>query len=496
MKIQEIEISNYKAFLGTHKIKVGGKNLFIYGENGSGKSSLYYALKDFFQSSVEDIDLKQLENIFVSDKDVGKTSIKVTFNPNSGGKRKNQVFRFSTSVNDTRKVGDTSIRDGNCLKSFLTYKHLLGVHHIKKDDDIDIFNLLVRGVLKHFKYAMTKDKELQELWTDVTELLAKDTSREYKKDKKQEEVDAAIKLFNDAFGELFDRDSAEYLLKHAGPFLEKFNHNLELSLKYDEARPTENYDSLAGARVGVSVKYAKRTVAKPHLFLNEARLSAMAISLYLGMVKRHAQGIPCKVLFLDDIFIGLDIGNRLPLLKMLEEEFSDYQIILTTYDKPWYEYARCFLEGKTGWKAMEFYAQTNNQNFDVPVIFDDQSLLDRAEKHLKGSDYKAAAVYVRAAFEKGIRGYCEKMRKEVVFKSKLKDHTTDDFWRVMNGDLTIKVRAGIEKYRNLVLNPFSHYNTEKHEIRAELVNAIQAVKYLEANLRKLIDMAAVRHSSK
>ncbi len=35
MKIQSIEITNYKAFPGTHEIKVNGKNLFIYGENGS-----------------------------------------------------------------------------------------------------------------------------------------------------------------------------------------------------------------------------------------------------------------------------------------------------------------------------------------------------------------------------------------------------------------------------------------------------------------------------
>jgi len=44
VRIQTIEITNYKAFYGTHKIDVGGKNFFIYGENGSGKSSLYYAL--------------------------------------------------------------------------------------------------------------------------------------------------------------------------------------------------------------------------------------------------------------------------------------------------------------------------------------------------------------------------------------------------------------------------------------------------------------------
>jgi chromosome segregation ATPase len=43
MRIQTIEITNYKAFLGTHTIEVSGKNIFIYGEDGSGKSSLYYA---------------------------------------------------------------------------------------------------------------------------------------------------------------------------------------------------------------------------------------------------------------------------------------------------------------------------------------------------------------------------------------------------------------------------------------------------------------------
>ena len=40
----------------------------------------------------------------------------------------------------------------------------------------------------------------------------------------------------------------------------------------------------------------------------------------------------------------------------------------------------------------------------------------------------------------------------------------------------------IETYRPLVLNAFSHYNTERHEIRAELISAIQAVKNLTDEL--------------
>jgi hypothetical protein len=43
----------------------------------------------------------------------------------------------------------------------------------------------------------------------------------------------------------------------------------------------------------------------------------------------------------------------------------------------------------------------------------------------------------------------------------------------------------IETYRPLVLNAFSHYNTERHEIRAELKKAIQSNKNLKAELGKL-----------
>ena len=129
MKVQKIEITNYKAFLGSYKVNVGGKNLFIYGENGSGKSSLYYALKDFFQSSVEEININELENVFVPEAKAGKTAIKVIFKPNSQGHNRQKSYLWNNSINEARTAGDTSIREGNKLKSFLTYKHLLAIHN-------------------------------------------------------------------------------------------------------------------------------------------------------------------------------------------------------------------------------------------------------------------------------------------------------------------------------------------------------------------------------
>jgi hypothetical protein len=100
------------------------------------------------------------------------------------------------------------------------------------------------------------------------------------------------------------------------------------------------------------------------------------------MIKRHIQGIPCKILFLYDIFIGLDIANRLPLLNILKSEFPDYQIFITTYDKPWYEYAKSYLEGTENWKTLEFYAQETKEGYEIPLI-NDGDFLQKAEKYYK-----------------------------------------------------------------------------------------------------------------
>lgn len=486
MRIQTIEITNYKAFLGTYAINVNGKNLFIYGENGSGKSSLYYGLEDFFQASIEDINLDELENIFVPTGEQGKTAVKVTFKPNHQGQNSPKTYVWNSAANDTRVAEDTSIRDGNKLKSFLTYKHLLAIHHLKKDDDINLFDLLVKGVLKHFKYALTGGRELGELWTEVEETIFRKTGKEYPSNKKKTDVDAALKIFNEAFGELFKEESPEYILKHTTPILDRFNHNIVLHLRFPQVRPaSKDYTSLEGAHVHVDLSYAGKKVANPHMFLNEARLSAIAISIYLGMIKRHVQGIPCKILFLDDIFIGLDIANRLPLLDILKSEFQDYQIFITTYDKPWFEHARGFLEQQSGWKTLELYAQPCADGAEIPIIIDNSELISKAERHLQQCDYKAAAVYTRSAFEKVIRTHCEKKKKAVVFKSRLKDYTTEDFWKVIKDEIPQSTRDDIETYRPLVLNAFSHYNTDQFEIKPELASAIQAIKKLKAKLGDL-----------
>ena len=51
--IKEIALSNFKSFYDENTIKLNGKHLLLYGENGSGKSSIYWALYTLLQSATK-----------------------------------------------------------------------------------------------------------------------------------------------------------------------------------------------------------------------------------------------------------------------------------------------------------------------------------------------------------------------------------------------------------------------------------------------------------
>lgn len=505
MRIKKVEIKDYKAFYGLNEFKVDGKNLFIYGENGSGKSSFYYALKDFFQSSTETLSYDETENIFLTKAQKGKGYIEVTFNPDKDGTAIDKKYTVKKSTKNTYQTGDTSIRDAIKLKSFLTYKHLLSIHHIKKENEIDLFELLVKGVLKHFKsVAITGTKELGELWEDVESAINKELDgRKYNITQKQTDVDRAVEAFNNAFKKLFERSSIENIMKFAQPILDKFGHNILIELNYTQAKPNSKYDEIERNHVRAKVKYLGKEIPKPHIFLNEARLSAIAISIYLGMVKRHVQGIPCKVLFLDDIFIGLDISNRLPLLEILNTDFSAYQVFITTYDKPWYEFVRTnYLNRNNEWKCFEIYAGRTKKGFTIPIVKEIKGpgnndhltyFIQTAEDYHNKGDNKAAGVYLRSAFEAILKQFCfgKVTVKFVTDQSTLK---ADEFWNTTKKfitehpapakyNLTQTTKNEIDMLLPLVLNPLNHNDINKNEHSSEISRTVNILNTLRTELK-------------
>lgn len=485
MKIQSITINKYKAFTKEEKIPVGGSNVFIYGENGSGKSSFYYALKDFFQSSVETVKMADLRNFNLTD---GGTdcSIKVEFDGEI-------VKTLNETVKDTNT---TQIIDANRLKSFLTYKHLLGVHNVKISDKIDVFDLIFDGVLKHFKSTVvTNNAELNTLWLD----LLKETKLEYgrgkafsKKTQKKASVERKALRVNKALDSLFFSSGSDYL----GPFVNKVLSKLypEMEIQFARRKITIDewgqIDQFPVINLQVSENGISIDAQNPHFSLNEAKLSAIAISIFLGAIIKQSPFSPnLKPLFLDDILIGLDNENRLRLLNLLKETdvpevdkvFKHFQIFITTYDRHWYEVSKINL---AGWKFIEFY----KSNTGPQIIHNDKTALEKARAYFEAFDFPACANYLRKESERllldklletytvgeGLKGLIKPPKLETLI-DRLKIYYTD-----LGIDPPNDLVDSLHNYKSILFNPMSHSDLESPIYRNDLELAFQTIQALEA----------------
>ncbi len=270
--------------------------------------------------------------------------------------------------------------------------------------------------------------------------------------------------------------------------LGKFGYKVDLDLDFQGVTYNHTNKTLDNQQILLNVKFFDKDVSKEYLLLNEAKLSAIAISIYLSsilLLPDPESGL--RILALDDVLIGLDMSNRFPVLDILEEYFKDYQIFLMTYDKAWYEIAKQRLD-EQNWKYTEFYFKATDE-YEIPVCKEDRPYLEKAKEYLDENDYKACAIYVRTAFEAAIKKYCEEKDLAVKYRENPKDLKSEDFWvpikTKMNDAgnllLNVKVVDKIESTRKFTLNELSHVSVANIYIK-ELEDAIAAVEELETAL--------------
>lgn len=245
---------------------------------------------------------------------------------------------------------------------------------------------------------------------------------------------------------------------------------------------------LSGNKINLNIDFYKKHIPKHQFFLNEARLTALAISLYLASIKVNPTKGALKVLVLDDLLIGLDMSNRLPLLDILKNHFVEvksddrFQVIMTTYDKVWYELVKNYFE-EVQWKFVEVYSKClKDDDFEIPIIKHDNGYLDIAKKYLAEKDFKASAVYIRTEFERLVKTICDKQRVPVSYRKNQKEVTSDDFWAAIESQTSLDpaLVKEIKIHRGVVMNPFSHYDLEKPEFEKELKDTIASIEKLKA----------------
>jgi hypothetical protein len=267
------------------------------------------------------------------------------------------------------------------------------------------------------------------------------------------------------------------------------NNSLFIDFDFNGVFYDQKTKTICGKEIIINVKFFNHEITYHHHFLNEAKLSAIALSIYFASLLVNPSS-KLKILALDDVLIGLDMSHRLPVIDILKEYFNDYQIFFMTYDKEWYEILKQRTEEKY-WKYIEFYYSSIDGEFEIPIFVESITYLKKAEDYFNANDYKASIIYLRTAFESMLKKFCNKNGVQVKYKEKQKELNSDDFWLPIKSFINKKdgslyvdavLAAEIELYRSIIMNPLSHSRIVT-VIRKELQDAIGAVKRLETALK-------------
>ncbi|MCY7334296.1 MAG: ATP-binding protein [Pseudanabaena sp. CAN_BIN31] len=488
MKIKEIEIKNFRGFHKAHPINLhdAGKNAIIYGENGSGKSSLFLALKHFLSSSEQNLNIRDSRNLFAEDGD--DTYIKLTLNNG------NPPYTWTeTNVSDSPEI-----LAGYKYSGFLEYRDILATHYLKPNETtVNLFELLVFTLLAELENPYTSPKiSFSNHWNSLKDSVPNDNR------KKQEisNFESNLKKFKDGINDVLEQLNLELIsifnYFEYGKVKLKFE---PVNFSYDKANK-----SIGGQEITLKVEFANQNLGGKHPnYLNEAKLSAIGISIYLASLKLNPVNTgDLAILVLDDVLIGLDMSNRLPIIDIIDDHFIDkYQVFLMTYDLEWFEtLCEHFVEpNKLMWKAFEFYC-ADDAELELPIFAErtkgKDEYIKRAEKYYQQHDYKAAAVYARSAYEAILKFFCNKHSVPVAYHDKPKSLKADDMWKAVkiwknkngtdyfdpNDPNDQKIISHIDKATKKILNPLSH-SRPVHIYRREVQYAIGAVNRLDDKLK-------------
>ena len=169
-RLEYIVCKNFKGFYGTtedvksNKIVLDGKNLLVYGENGSGKSSLYWALYTFLMSALNRDSYvlnffrsdseKNWRNIYAQDNE--EASIRVKFEDKDVIEISNS--KIYTDNDDTeegklyKKETREFIENTILLSDFINYKFIFKTFDFQPDKSVDLFPLFEKELFYYMNF--------------------------------------------------------------------------------------------------------------------------------------------------------------------------------------------------------------------------------------------------------------------------------------------------------------------------------------------------------
>ena len=475
--IKEIEIEGFKAFPNKFSLELD-KNLLMYGENGSGKSSIYYALHALLQSVYksdhgakyfmhEDSE-ENLINIYKLD-DVKNNGFKPHIKITLDNEHQWELSRDGlSSTPDT--ADDSELRLLNKTSAFINYSYISRFRSARNSETINLWNVFIKDILPFYVPTGT-DMTLADAYYNLVEnpypyRVRRDI--DVFNDNLSKFINEINRNASDIYNKYFkDEDEVDALIqvKYARDDDEIENpHHEEFQLSYRQQKAKSTY-VWRYPKIGLHIVVGDKAILKPQSFFNEARLTAIALAIRFACLQsgKPQEG---QFLALDDMLISLDMSNRMKVIRYLLDDMADkYKIYLFTHDKLFFEYLKHkSKKSSSKWSYVELYMQDSKD----PYKRTSKTYMEEADHYIKQHKYEIAGNFLRKEAEY----FCKRFLP--LKWQYTKEYCLLDLNGLINNSKKFAEESGIsdttlfdelDNHRKFILNPASHdsYDIGKYE---------------------------------
>jgi len=152
-RLHRIEITNFKAFR-EFDLELEGRHLLVYGRNGAGKSSLYWALHAFLQSAGKATDdvaryfdpahARNLLNIHEQAEATPRAG-EIALTLREIATKTDTKYRINQTNHGTHN--EPRIIKGDLASDFITYRFFFGFSHFRGSDVFNLWPLFEKEIL-------------------------------------------------------------------------------------------------------------------------------------------------------------------------------------------------------------------------------------------------------------------------------------------------------------------------------------------------------------
>lgn len=207
-------------------------------------------------------------------------------------------------------------------------------------------------------------------------------------------------------------EALEGFLKMFSSEINKYYNLMNPGEKVDDIKLIPIKDKTGEELEGITIdfKFFNRRKTPPSALLSESHINCLGISFFLASAK--AFNTENRFIVLDDVISSFDSNHRTRFIRMLIDEFEEYQIILLTHEKDFFDIAASEAKRKNWLVTSLAWTSEKGTSFETPLL----DLRTTIEGKIKEKNTDGLGNDIRKYGERQLKHIANSIEAKVAFR--------------------------------------------------------------------------------